>query len=137
MKGLITLTLISITPINIFANDFAWIDKQIQEIEKSRSSIKNSTISNIKNPFIFLEKNGYNIVKVKITNKVVKKSSTKPILEMIINKSALINSKWYKVNGVVDGYKIKTINKTNVIISFQKKEYTLSLKSKTNNLIKK
>jgi type II secretory pathway component PulC len=56
---------------------------------------------------------------------------------MIINKSALINAKWYKVNGVVDGYKIKTINKTNVIISFQKKEYTLSLKSKTNNLIKK
>ena len=130
MKVLIKLTLISIVSLDIFANNLTWVDKQILEIKQTRAGIKNSNIVKIKNPFIFLEKNGYNIVS---TKKVLKKHNTIPILEMIINKSALINGRWYQVNSVVDGYKVNAINKASVDISFKNKKFILSLKSKIGN----
>jgi hypothetical protein len=134
MKIIIKFTLLSIVSINIYADDLLWIDKQIQAIKQARPTIKNTNISKMENLFIFLEKNGYNIEGVNITKKVIKKYDTEPILEMIINKSALINGKWFKVNSIVDGYKINSINKTSVNISFGNKKYILSLKPKSYNL---
>ena len=139
MKVLIKLTLISIVSLDIFANNLTWVDKQILEIKQTRAGIKNSNIVKIKNPFIFLEKNGYNIVstkkvkKIRVTKKRLKEHNTIPILEMIINKSALINGQWYQVNSVVDGYKVNAINKASVDISFKNKKFILSLKSKIGN----
>ena len=139
MKVLIKLALISIVSLDIFANNLTWVDKQILEIKQTRAGIKNSNIVKIKNPFIFLEKNGYNIVSTKkvknirVTKKRLKKHNTIPILEMIINKSALINGQWYQVNSVVDGYKVNAINKTSVDIGFKNKKFILSLKSKIGN----
>jgi hypothetical protein len=136
MKVLIKLALTSIVSLNIYANNLTWVDKQILEIKQKRAGIKNSNIVNIKNPFIFLEKNGYNIVStkkvknIKVTKKRLKEHNTIPILEMIINKSALINGQWYQVNSVVDGYKVNAINKDSVDISFKNKKFILSLKSK-------
>ena len=139
MKVLIKLALISIVSLDIFANNLTWVDKQILEIKQKRAGIKNSNIVKIKNPFIFLEKNGYNIVSTKkvknirVTKKRLKEHNTIPILEMIINKSALINGQWYQVNSVVDGYKVNAINKASVDISFKNKKFILSLKSKIGN----
>ena len=139
MKVLIKLALISIVSLDVFANNLTWVDKQILEIKQKRAGIKNSNIVKIKNPFIFLEKNGYNIVSTKkvknirVTKKRLKEHNTIPILEMIINKSALINGQWYQVNSVVDGYKVNAINKTSVDISFKNKKFILSLKSKIGN----
>ena len=134
MKIIIKLTLISIISINIFANNSSWVDKQIQAIKQAKPTIKNNNISNMKNLFIFLEKNGYNYEIIKMAKKVIKKHGAKPTLEMIINKSALINGKWYKVNSLVNGYKVNSINETSVNISFHKKKYILSLKPKRCNL---
>jgi hypothetical protein len=134
MKRIIKFTLLSIVSTNIYADDLLWIDKQIQAIKQERPTIKNTNISKMENLFIFLEKNGYNIEGVNITKKVIKKYDTEPILEMIINKSALINGKWFKINSIVDGYKINSINKTSVNISFGNKKYILSLKPKSYNL---
>ena len=139
MKVLIKLALISIVSLDVFANNLTWVDKQILEIKQKRAGIKNSNIVKIKNPFIFLEKNGYNIVgtkkvkKIRVTKKRLEKHNTIPILEMIINKSALINGQWYQVNSVVDGYKVNAINKASVDISFKNKKFILSLKSKIGN----
>ena len=140
MKTLIKLSLLSIISLHLCANDLSWVDKQIEAIKPARPGIKNSSISNIKDPFIFLEKNGYKIVKVekvtkvKTTKKIVRKYGAKPTLEMIINKSALINGKWSKVGDKINGYKLNSINKNSVNVSFHNKKYTLSLKSKTRNL---
>jgi hypothetical protein len=139
MKVLIKLALTYIVSLDICANNLTWVDKQILEIKQKRAGIKNSNIVKIKNPFIFLEKNGYNIVSTKkvkntkVTKKRLKEHNTIPILEMIINKSALINGQWYQVNSVVDGYKINAINKDSVDISFKNKKFILSHKSKIGN----
>ena len=139
MKVLIKLALISIVSLDVFANNLTWVDKQILEIKQKRAGIKNSNVVKIKNPFIFLEKNGYNIVStkkvknIKVTKKRLKEHNTIPILEMIINKSALINGQWYQVNSVIDGYKVNAINKASVDISFKNKKFILSLKSKIGN----
>ncbi|MCF6330201.1 MAG: hypothetical protein L3I99_01475 [Sulfurimonas sp.] len=141
MKKL-TLSLILLTSL-LSSNDLVWIDEQIDAIKPPRSGEHNSKISRISDPFIFLEKNGYKPIK-KISKKTDLKKNDSNIksvfsssllrLSMIMNGSALINNKWYKVDDWVKKYKIIEISNSSVTLRRNSKTKVISTASKNDNL---
>lgn len=128
------------------ANDMAWVDEQVDAIKPPRTGEKNSNINRIKDPFVFLKKNGYE-AKKKDINESTKISSSaeatviKPVfsnskfrLAMIINNSALINAKWYKVGDWVNNYKIIKISKSSVTLRQNTIIKVISTITKNNSL---
>lgn len=147
MKNL-TLSLILLTSLAT-ANDLAWVDEQIDAIKPPRSGIHNSKINSISNTFIFLEKNGYASDKKgdKKSTKINKTSSPKTDstvksvfsnssfrLSIIMNDSALINNKWYKVDNWINDFKIIKISKTSVTLKQKSIIKVISTATKNNNL---
>ncbi len=146
---LITLFITS----SMCATELAWVDEQVEAIKPPRKAPR---ISNIANPFIFLEKNK----KIKKDSKKSSRPSsirraqtassshlkkvvcdTKPKssykglnLDAIINSSALINGKWYKKSDKIGSYTIIDIDKTSIILKQGTKQMTLSTDSKIQNL---
>jgi len=146
MKKL-TLSLVLLVSLSS-ANDLAWVNEQIDAIKPPRDGERNSNINKINSPFIFLEKNGY-IVKiddsseVSDTNSSAKSndSSIKPVfsdlsfrLSMIMNNSALINGKWYKVDDLVNKYKITKISKSAVTLKQNAITKVISTATKNDSL---
>ena len=131
------------------ATELSWVDEQIEAIKPPRKGIY---ISNIQNPFVFLEKNGYEKKQVKSSMKpaLVKSTSNtqkeitpvvnKPItyskltLELIINASARINGSWYKKSSKINGYTVVAIKKNTVTLKQGDKRLTLSTKTKNKTL---
>lgn len=81
------------------------------------------------------------IIPVGITNsntstnqKIVQSSNRALAIDAIINKSVLINGKWYKIDDVVQGYTIKSIFRTSIVLSKNNKDLILSTNSKNLNL---
>ena len=56
------------------------------------------------------------------------------ILNAIINDSALINGKWYKLNSKIFNYKLSNIKGTTVILTKGKIKVVLTTDSKSNNI---
>ena len=137
--------LLSLLIINSNANELSWVDEQVEAIKPARDGINNSTISSIKDPFIFLEKNGYKALKkekpkltivkkvkpVEIPKKVYGEKLT---LEMIINSSALIDGNWYKIGDNVKGYVLTKVDKSTVGLTFDGKKSVLSMQANNSNL---
>ena len=120
-----------------------WVDEQIQAIKPPRNAISAAKINAVKNPFIFLNKEVKKtnskvtaVKKLRTTNsKSVKSNKVSNTtrsysLDAIINKSALINGKWYKVNNKVGKYMLSRVNTSSVILSYKKKELLLSTRRK-------
>ena len=146
MKNLFTL-LFFLLSINLLANELQWVDEQIQAIKPPRNAISAAKINAVKNPFIFLNKEVKKtnskvtaVKKLRTTNSKsvksnkVSKTTRSYSLDAIINKSALINGKWYKVNNKVGKYMLSRVNTSSVILSYKKKELLLSTRSKTKKL---
>ncbi|MBL4730733.1 MAG: hypothetical protein JKY28_05145 [Sulfurimonas sp.] len=136
---------ISLLHISLMANELQWVDEQIQAIKPSRNGISTAKINAIKSPFIFLnktsEKSDKAVKKEKTTLKasakptnVVKKQSKSLVLDAIINKSALINGKWYKLNEKIGKYTLSLVNTKEVILSYKKKKLLLSTAKKNKSL---
>ena len=143
MKQLIHFILLFIVSA-CYANELSWVNEQVKAIEPTRHGINNSTISNMKDPFIFLKKNGYKRLKQEKTKKTIsKKTKTIPVprkvhkkltLEMIMNSSARINGHWYKIGDNVYGYILTMVNKGTVNLAIDGKKSHLSIQSKKSNL---
>jgi len=146
MKTLLLIT--SLLSFSLIANELKWVDEQIQAIKPPRKGVSSAQINSIKDPFIFLKKNKedtenkktksktYVAKKTKTvykTNKVTQKSATLT-LEAIINNSALINGKWYKLNTQVGRYTLSAITRTTATLKHKKKELLLSTKTKSKSL---
>ncbi len=127
------------------ANELSWVDKQIEAIKPSRVGVSLKEISKLKDPFIFLHKDKEEKQKVKLNKNTVYKTHipSKPtiqkvhkglFLEAILNKSALINGKWYKVGDKIYGYTVVNINAKSVELVKNKKKKILTTKSKKTNL---
>jgi len=149
MKTILISTSILLTGI-LGATELSWVDEQIEAIKPPRKSL---TISKIRNPFIFLEKNGF-IKKepimvteqktVSTTNKkgivvrktvqVLKKKTTPFILDAILNTSVLINGQWYKKNEKIRAYTIVKIDKSSVLLKSGDKKIVLSTNIKKQTL---
>jgi hypothetical protein len=125
-------------PLFLFADmpsqNLKWVDEQIAAIKPGRTGMGKQTTSTLKNPFstaLFLKQppvktDGKKKVKpVKIT-KEVETFGSRPNLQAIVNKSsALINGNWYKKDDVVNGYTIKEIDESTVVLKNRKKELKL------------
>ncbi|SFV50084.1 hypothetical protein MNB_SM-7-1510 [hydrothermal vent metagenome] len=134
------------------SKDLQWIDKEIEAIKPPRKGVSYRSISLLKDPFIFLEKNALKKKKKKVdkgkesakqvipevipsmTNtkaiKVQKRYSNSLKLMAIINNSALINDHWYRVGDKVGGYKIVKITLSEVVLRNSIRSLTLTTKTK-------
>lgn len=153
MKNLL-ITLLLLLSVDLLANELEWVDKQIQAIKPPRSAISSAKINAVKDPFIFLNKEtkkdkaklATNVKKTSTNRYRSKSSSSKATtnkisrntrsytLDAIINKSALINGKWYKINTKVGKYTLSSVNVTNVTLKYKNKELLLSTRSKAKKL---
>ncbi len=147
MKNLLTALILVFSSITLIANELEWVDEQIEAIKPPRSGISSSKINTVGDPFIFLKQKKDKIKKSKIaskskytlkkpspnSNKVTKKS-TVLVLDAIINKSALINGKWYKLKDKVGKYTLSSVDRTDIILSYKKKRLFLTTNSKNKNL---
>jgi len=139
-----------ITTISLYSvDDLSWVDEQVDAIKPPRSGENNLKISKIQDPFIFLKKNatkGFKFTKTAkkspsrsaVKNRY-KKSSTstqkvryvrgKLKLDAIINNSALINGKWYKLGDIINSYKIATIDDKSVTLKYKTRTKVLTTAS--------
>lgn len=157
MKTYVITFLLTIS--SLVANELSWVDEQVNAIKPNRVGTTNSSISKITSPFVYLKKNvpkdaktnkvnkSATSIKTKSytptrnysssnrTSKKAKRIKLKPpfSLSAIINSSALINGKWYKVGDKVKRYKIMDIGKRSITLSRNKITTVLKIKS-TNKL---
>jgi len=148
MKNLLIVTFLLLS-LDLSANELDWVDKQVDAIKPPRVGVKSSTVARIKDPFIFLKK-GKSKASHKATNRqavpngalasktgvkkqtVVKTANRSFKLGAIINNSALINGKWYKLNDKVGSYTLSKVEPNQVVLKYKTKSLILS--TKTNNL---
>ena len=147
MKTFLIAMIVLLTT-NLSSNELAWVDEQVEAIKPPRTGMKNRELSRLKDPFIFLKKNKTGVSKSKSTAKastpnriatssgmkrVVKKKKTLSVT-MLLNSSAMINEKWYRVGDTVNGYKVTKIDATSVLLTKKSKKLLLSTNSKSKNL---
>ncbi len=132
--------------------DLSWVDQEIAAIKPPRKGISNRTISMLRDPFVFLKKNKEKDEKEKKAPQTLpsvvpsvtkscavvtpKRSIRSKALRLlaIINNSALINDKWYKVGEKIGKYKIIKVTLNQVTL--QSPSRTLTLTTYTNKLKK-
>ena len=151
MKTFFIIMIILLTS-NLSSNELAWVDEQVESIKPPRTGMKSRELSILKDPFIFLKKNRIEESKSKNANrsstpkvtrsatssapgakKIIKKRKGLT-LTTVINTSAMINGKWYKMGDKVSGYKVSKIDSTSVLLTKKKKKLLLSTNSKNKNL---
>lgn len=159
MKKIYILTISLFISLTISANELAWVDEQVESIKPIRVGVDFSEIQKIKDPFIFKNANGsYKVKRYKKRTSKSKRysnkssSSTKKstnrkskniyrtslTLDVVLNNSALISGKWYRVKDKVkDKFKSYTLTKisdTSVVLKRSGKKLVLSTNSKNKNL---
>lgn len=139
MKYLLHIIFLLFT-INIYADELQWVDKQIEAIKPPRKGVSDANISLLKDPFVFKKgsssKDGVKAVTKasKISKYRQSKRYKKYVLNTIINKSAMINGKWYNINDKVGLYTLSEVKRTSVTLSYKSKKIVLSTASKNKNL---
>jgi len=142
-KNIIIILLITI--LNLNANELAWVNKQIDAIKPPRKGLDIKVLSTLKDPFIFLhitKKKARVFTKKIFINKTISRhrhnkslyKRTYFSLEAIMNQSALINNRWYKLGDKISGYTLSKINLKNIILSKHHKNLLLSIQSRNKNL---
>ena len=151
MKKHILIVSVLLSSLMFGADELGWVDTQIEAIKPPRKGMTNSELANAKSPFIFLKKNKTESDKkasskapskskkvVTTTDKsgkvVSKKTSKNLVLSAVINKSVLINDKWYKLNDSVYGYKLSSISRTTVVLTKGKKKLILTTSDTKQNI---
>lgn len=138
----IFITLLLLLVVNLSANELKWVDEQIQAIKPPRQGMQSKELAKIKDPFIFLSasksKSTRKYKRSKYRKSSIKKKHAfvhnKFSLAIIINQTARINDKWYKIGDSVSGYKIEKIDSSSVLLTKNKKNFLLSTHSKNRNL---
>jgi len=125
----------------VIANDeLSWVNEQIEAIKPPRNGLNDAQLNILENPFIIEEKKTEDAVSTENNNinsnttvqKYKKNQSLK--LAMIINESAFINSKWYKLHEKIHSYTISEINYDSVVLTKKDKKRVLSTKNNLPNL---
>lgn len=155
MKTFIIIFLLFV--LNLNSGELEWVDEQIEAIKPVRVGLKASDLSSVKDPMVLI------IVNEKTGKKSIKKSRTKskarsykkyskrtsksknrvksnPVikhsffLEAIMNSSALINNKWYKLGDKINKYTIHKIERTSVVLTANGKYIMLSTSNKNRTI---
>lgn len=154
MKTLLTLLLLFSFQ-TLWANELEWVDEQIESIKPPRPGMSSKETRRLKDPFLFLKETVKKDAKNSSTQQSTRPSapaSSRPMytksskvqakviknqkfyLSIIMNKSARINNKWFKLGESINGYKIVEIAKSTVILMKGKKKFSLSTNSKNLTL---
>jgi hypothetical protein len=140
MKKLLAMSILLLST-SLFSNELLWVDEQVEAIKPPRKGMNISSLSAIKDPFVFLKKeekketsSPLNNGLVTIPTKSVKKSPKVLTLSLILNNSAMINNVWYKKGDKVSGYNVAHIDAKTVLLTKKKKQLLLSTKSSNKNL---
>lgn len=142
MKNFFKLTILFLLSLSGYSNEVKWVDEQIEAIKPPREGIAETKIASLVDPFIFLKEkksdaNNSILTSSEVTTSfksVVPPTEKKYILDAIINKSALIDGKWYKIDDKIDDFKISNINVTTVTLSKKGKQVVIATSSKKLNL---
>lgn len=146
----ITLLVLFFASINLIATELEWVDEQIEAIKPPRKGVKITTATDT---FVFLEKNKkdkkddkkgvISSTRVAVIQKptlpstlTIKESIKKKDYQLfaILNKSALIDDRWYKKGEKVDKYTLADIDKNSVVLKDGSKEIVLSTNSQQQTL---
>ena len=143
MKNLYLLFTLLITT-QLFCQELAWVDEQIEAIKPERVGVSQKEISRIKDPFIFLHKTddsklsktkkGISPAAYSRYKKVSKRRTIHFKLEAILNKSAMINGRWYKQGSYVYGYKLAKVDRKSVLLIRKNKKLLLSTRSRSKKI---
>jgi hypothetical protein len=146
MKSFFIISFLLLLSLNLSSNELEWVDEQIEAIKPPREGVSEIEIASLKDPFIFLKKADTKNNVIAAAPAVFTSDTTdlpkvkvlpqkkKFILDAIINKSALINGKWYTISDKIDDYTVSKIGTTSITLSKKGKEEILSTSSKNLNL---
>jgi len=128
--------------VSLSSNELSWVNEQVEAIKPPRTGMKSRELAVLKDPFIFLNRNKTSTKsspsktkKSSVTSprKVVKKRTALSVT-MLMNSSAMINGKWYRIGDKINGYSVSKIDSTSVLLTKNKKKLLLSTNSKSKNL---
>lgn len=122
--------------------ELAWVDEQIQAILPARVGVSDGLINSLKDP-MKMKKPAPVVVggskllappKLGSSGLVLPpKVVEEPLrLQALMNKSALINKKWYKVNDSVRSYRLAEIKNNSVLLSDKKDQKLILFLTKPN-----
>lgn len=127
---------------NLHADELKWVDEQIEAIKPPREGVDDANITALKDPFIFLHKKleDSSVASTSLNSNSIQSSGAKQktyssfYVTAIMNKSAMINGKWYKIDDKVGSYTMTDVGKTTVTLSKNGKKIVLSTTTKNSNL---
>ena len=130
MKILLAFLFLNIAFANQLQEEMDSYDKIFEKIEEKRSGLSDIELSSIKNPF--------KQEPIKTTtdqNSSIAPQASKGLsLKAILLNKANIDSKWYAVGDIVDGYKITNITKNGVFLVKGDEKQELILKNGSKNV---
>ena len=131
--------------------ELQWVDEQIQAILPARIGVADGYINSLNDPIKYAssgQANGENGVKLLAPPRlgsvpmlpgmpIVPKVIEEPLrLQGLMNKSALINGKWYHINDAVRSYKLAEIKPNSILLAGAKGQQLILFISKQNTNIK-
>ncbi|HQS66340.1 MAG TPA: hypothetical protein PLM93_04030 [Sulfuricurvum sp.] len=128
--------------------ELAWVDEQIQAILPSRIGVADGYINSLNDPMKYTAqapKSGDGMIKMLAPPKLgglpgmplLPKVVEEPLrLQGLMNKSALINGKWYRLNDPIRAYTLAEIKPGSILLSGSKGQQLILFISKQNNNIK-
>ncbi len=139
------ITVVFLLTVNLSSDELTWVDEQVEAIKPPRTGMKSRELSVVKDPFIFLKKNRTvsknkksstqkNSATKKVANSTIVKKKKSLSVTMLMNSSAMINGKWYRVGDTINGYKVSKMDKDSVLLTKKSKKLLLSTNSKSKNL---
>ena len=130
IKILLAFLFLNIAFANQLQEEMDSYDKIFEKIEEKRSGLSDIELSSIKNPF--------KQEPIKTTtdqNSSIAPQASKGLsLKAILLNKANIDSKWYAVGDIVDGYKIANITKNSVFLVKGDEKQELILKNGSKNV---
>lgn len=131
--------------------ELAWVDEQIQAILPARIGVSDGFINSLNDPMKYqsqVPEAGTGRIKLLAPPRlgsmpmlpsmpVVPKIVEEPLrLQGLMNKSALINGKWYRINDAVRSYTLAEIKPSSILLSGAKGQKLILFISKQNSNIK-
>lgn len=124
--------------------ELAWVDEQIQAILPARIGVADGFINSLNDPIKYAS-SGVSGIKLLAPPKLgmlpnlplIPQVVEEPLrLQGLMNKSALINGKWYHLNDSVRAYTLSEIKPGSILLSGNKGQQLILFISKQNNNIK-
>jgi hypothetical protein len=121
--------------------ELLWVDEQIKAIMPSRIGVSDGFINSLIDPMKYLApvRSASSLLpppklgSVSLLPKVVEEPLR---LQALMNQSALINGRWYKLNSTVRSYTLSEVKQNSVLLTGKNHQSLILFLNKSNNNIK-